>query len=424
MIGRAARWHRGRSLACLLLAALMAACAPSPPPALTFAGSVLGAEGEIVRRQIGRFAAAFPDVPVEIRVTPDAADLRHQLYVQWLNAWAPTPDVLQLDPIWTAEFAAAGWILPLGPFAPDTTDFFPAALAASRWRGRLFALPWLVDVGMLYWRTDLLPSAPTTFAELTAAARTRLADGSVSQGFVWQGARYEGLVCVFLEYLAASGGAILDSRGRVTVDAPAAVRALAAMRQGIVDGVVPRSVLTYQEEQTRFAFQRGDALFLRNWPYAAALLGAPSSPVAGRFAVAPMPGAEAAGAAALGGAQLAINARSQRPRDAWRLLQFLTAPAQLAERARVAGQFPARPSLYAPGVLDDAWPVPADDVRRIIDRARPRPVTPVYTELSDVLQVHLHRALTDQETPSEALSLAAAGMRTTLARAGLDGAAR
>lgn len=421
---RAVVRRRVRVWACLLVAAVLSSCAPAPPPPLTFSASVLGAEGEVVRRQIARFAAAYPAVAVDIRVTPDAADLRHQLYVQWLNAWAPTPDVLQLDPIWTAEFAAAGWILPLGAFAPDTSDFFPAALAASRWRGRLFTLPWIVDVGMLYWRTDLMPAPPATFADLTAIARARLDDGVVSQGFVWQGARYEGLVCVFLEFLAAHGGAILDPQGRVTVDAPAAVRALAAMRQGLVDGVVPRSVLTAQEEQTRFAFQRGDALFLRNWPYAAALLNAPSSPVAGRFAVAPMPGATAAGAAALGGDQLAINARSRRPAEAWTLVEFLTAPAQLAERARVAGQFPARPSLYAPGALDGAWPVPADDVRRIIERAHPRPVTPIYTELSDVLQVRLHRALTDQETPAQALAGAAAGMRTALARAGLDGGAR
>lgn len=426
MTRRAVTRRVRRGLPGLLLAAMLPACAPHPAtlPPLTFSASVLGAEGEIVRRQIARFVAASPDVPVEVRVTPDAADLRHQLYVQWLNAWAPTPDVLQLDPIWTAEFAAAGWILPLGPFAPDTSDFFPAALSASLWRGRLFALPWIVDVGMLFWRTDLVQAPPATFADLTAAARARLDDGAVAQGFLWQGARYEGLVCVFLEYLSAHGGDILDSGGRVTVDSPRAVRALTAMRQGIVEGVVPRSVLTSQEEQTRFAFQRGDALFLRNWPYAAALLSAPSSPVAGRFAVAPMPGADREGAAALGGAQLAINARSRRPRDAWRLLEFLTAPAQLAERARVAGQLPARPSLYAPGALDGAWPVPAGDLRRIIDRARPRPVTPVYTELSDVLQVHLHRTLTDQETPADALTRAATAMRTVLARAGLDGVTR
>lgn len=411
---RASRW-----VTWLVLAAAAGACAPAPR-ILTFSGSVLGAEGAIVRRQIARFMETHPDVPVDIRVTPDSADVRHQLYVQWLNAWAPTPDVLQLDTIWTPEFAAAGWILPLESFAPDTDDFFPATLTANRWQGRLYALPWLVDVGMLYWRTDLLAAAPATFEALAAVTRERLDAGAVSQGFLWQGARYEGLVCVFLEYLTAHGGVILDDGGRVAVDSPDAVRALTAMRQALADGIVPRSVLASQEEQTRLAFARGEALFLRNWPYAAALLNDPASAVAGRFAVAPMPGASAGGAATLGGAQLAINARSRHPREAWQLIEYLAAPAQLAERARVAGQFPARPSLYAPGVLDDALPVPPADARRIIERAQPRPVTPVYTELSDTLQVHLHRALSGQEDPAQALALAAAGLRATLARAGLD----
>lgn len=416
-----ATWACHATRSWVLAAVLGVSACASERQVLTFSGSVLGAEGAIVRTQIARFVARHPESPVDIRVTPDSADARHQLYVQWLNAWAPTPDVLQLDTIWTAEFAAAGWILPLDGFAPDTADFFPATLAANRWQGRLFALPWLVDVGMLYWRTDLLAAPPATFDALAEAARMHLASGAVSQGLVWQGARYEGLVCVFLEYLAAFGGAILDDRGRVVVDAPPAVRALTAMRQGIADGIVPRSVLTAQEEQTRFAFQRGDALFLRNWPYAAALLNGPQSAVAGRFAVAPMPTAGGRSAAALGGAQLAINARSRRPGEAWRLIEYLAAPAQLLERARAAGQFPSRPSLYADDVLGAVLPVPPADVRRIIESAVPRPITPVYTELSSTLQVHLHRALTDQEAPADALAQAAAGMRAVLARAGLDG---
>lgn len=407
-------------LAWLLAVVALSACGRKPD-VLTFSGSVLGAEGALLRRQIERFATLNPELPVDIRVTPDSADARHQLYVQWLNAWVPEPDVLQLDAIWTPEFAAAGWILPLEPFAPVTDDFFPATLAANRWQGRLFALPWVVDVGMLYWRTDMLPAAPATFAELEEDVRAALSRGAVSQGFVWQGARYEGLVCVFLEHLAAFGGRILDERGAVVVDSPEAVRALTFMRQSIAGGVVPRTVLTWQEEQTRFAFQNGDALFLRNWPYAASLMNATDSAVAGRFGVTLMPSGGAGRAAALGGAQLAINARSRHPEAAWRLIAYLTAPAQLVERAQVAGQFPARRSLYEDDTLSGALPVPPADVRRVIEGAVPRPVTPVYTELSGELQVHLHRALTDQEQPEEALALAAGRLRAILRRAGLDG---
>ena len=147
------------------------------PTVVRVSGSVLGAEGKILRRQLERFDREQPGIVVEMRPTPDAADLRHQLYVQWLNARATDPDILQVDAIWTPEFAAAGWILPLDRFAPDTAAFFPVTIAANRWDGQLFALPWFVDVGMLYWRTDLLPAAhPTTWDELEREARQALAE--------------------------------------------------------------------------------------------------------------------------------------------------------------------------------------------------------------------------------------------------------
>jgi multiple sugar transport system substrate-binding protein len=153
-------------------------------------------------------------------------------------------------------------------------------------------------------------------------------------------------------------------------------------------------------------------------------MNAAGSAVAKRFAAAPMPSAGGRPAAALGGAQLAINARSRHPGPAWRLIEYLTAPSQLIERAQATGQFPARISLYDDGRLADALPVPPAEARRIIDWAVPRPVTPVYTELSGELQIHLHRALTDQEPPDEALALAAGQLRAILRRTGLDSGAR
>jgi multiple sugar transport system substrate-binding protein len=210
-------------LATLALVAVTIVACGGRPDTLTFSGSVLGAEGAIVRRQIARFEAAHPGVDVEVRSTPDAADARHQLYVQWLNAWAADPDVLQLDVVWTPEFAAAGWILPLDRFDPPIDDFFAATRAANTWQGELFAVPWFVDVGMLYWRRDLMDAPPATFTALISTARDARADG-VPYGFVWQGARYEGLVTVFVEHLAGFGGRILDDQGRVVVDSPEAVR--------------------------------------------------------------------------------------------------------------------------------------------------------------------------------------------------------
>ena len=392
------------------------------PTVITFPGSVLGAEGEILRRQIARFEAAHPDIRVDLQQTPDDATQRHQIYVQRLNARSDDPDILQMDVIWTPEFAAAGWLLPLDRFSVDAQAFFPATIEANTWDGRLYALPWFVDVGMLYWRTDLLASPPDRLSRLVPLLR-RATEGPEAPpvGIVWQGARYEGLVTVFLEYLGAFGGRIMAPDGRVTVDSPSAVQALEFMRDQIYRyEVAPQAVLTWHEEETRFAFQNGNSVLMRNWPYAFALMNGPGSRVAGRFAVAPMPAATGGrSTAALGGAQLAINANTDAPEASWELIAFLTAPEQMLERAEIAGQFPARPALYEDPRLGAALPVPSDQALRIIEAAVPRPVTPIYTELSGILQIHLHRALVRQAEPSVALRIAAREMATLIERTGV-----
>lgn len=393
------------------------------PHVLTFAGSAVGAEAEAIRRQLDRFRTAHPSIRVELRTTPDASDQRHQLYVQWLNAHAPDPDVLQLDVVWTPEFAAAGWILDLDQFHVPTADFFPAAVAANRWNGALYALPWFIDVGMLYWRTDLMSHPPVDVDDLERLAARARDEHGLPFGLVWQGARYEGLVTVFLEYLGAFGGRILDEEGRVVLDSDAAVTALTTMRDEIaVDRIVPPAVLTWQEEQVRFAFQNGQAAFMRNWPYAYGLLQDVSqSRVAGRFAVASMPGgAGGAPTSALGGSVLAINAHSGDREAAYLLIDYLLQPEQLLERARLVGQYPPRPALYETQALADRLTIAPGEAQRIIERAVARPVTPVYTELSEILQIALHRALTNQQEPRAALEGATASMQALLDKVGLS----
>jgi multiple sugar transport system substrate-binding protein len=420
-LARAARTTTGFALAVLL-----ASCGGGDADGRTVlrvSGSAVGKEGEVLRRQVARFERLHPEVRVRVQQTPDDATQRHQLYVQWLNARVGTPDVLQLDVVWTPEFAAAGWILPLDRFGPRRADFFPATLQANTWRDTLYALPWFADVGMLYWRTDLLDAPPATLREMEAQARRAQAGAAPPRrGIVWQGARYEGLVTVFLEYLGAYGGAILTLDMRVAVHRPEAVRALTFMRGQLRrGGIAPREVLTWHEEETRFAFQNGTAVFMRNWPYAVALLAdSAESRVAGRFAVAPMPAAPGGRpTAALGGAQLAINAHSEHPEAAYRLIEYLTAPEQMLERAAVVGQYPARPALYDDPRLEAALGVPTAEVRRIVEAATPRPVTPIYTQLSEILQIHLHRALVGTATPEAALRAAAEEMERVIEETGI-----
>jgi multiple sugar transport system substrate-binding protein len=409
----------------LVPALLLSACAGQTdrgPVIVTFPGSSLGAEAQVLNRQLARFNAAHPAIRVVRRDTPDAADQRHQLYVQWLNAGASDPDILQLDAIWTPEFAAAGWILPLDRFRPETAAFFPSTIRANQWQDTLFAIPWFVDVGMLYWRTDLVPSAPRTLDELVSAAKRATQRHGLRYGLVWQGARYEGLITNFVEYLGAFGGQIMEG-GRITVNSEAGRLALTEMRNEIYrDDIVPAAVLTWHEEESRFAFQNGQSVFMRNWPYAVGLMrDTTQSRVAGRFSVAAMPaGPGGRPTAALGGAQLAINRRTENPEAAWAVIDYLTQPEQMRERARVVGEFPSRAALYEGQDLEkDLGLVPAT-VRRVIEYAVPRPVTPVYNQISEILQVHLHRALTRQTTPAEALAQAQREMQRLLDRVGLS----
>lgn len=392
---------------------------------LTFSGSALGAEGTLVAKQLKQFMVLNPGIRVELQRTPDDASQRHQLYVQWLNARVGNPDILQLDVVWTPEFAAAGWVLPLTRFKPSASDFFPATIQANTWAGQLYALPWFADVGLLYRRTDLVPNEPRTLGELVADAKQAMGrPGGPRFGIVWQGARYEGLITGFVEYLGAFGGRILDDSGRVVVNQPEAVRALEFMRDELyVSHIAPLDVLTWHEEEGRFAFQNGTAVFMRNWPYPVeAMSDKTQSRVAGKFAVSPMPGSgEGKGhsTATLGGAQLAINAYSESPDAAYRLIAYLTAPEQMLARAQAVGQYPTRPALYQDPRLRTALGIPPEDARRAIESATPRPVTPIYTELSDILQIELHRALVRQVEPQEALNSAAKSINALIERTGM-----
>lgn len=407
---------------CLLACWSAAACSSSRPPKVTlsFSGSELGAEGAVLLRQLARFEALHEDLRIELRPAPDAADQRHQLYAQWLNARAGEPDVLQLDVVWAPEFAAAGWILSLDRFHPDERGFFPSALQANRWQGELWALPWFIDVGMLYYRTDLFARPPATFEELDRMALQAMHERGLRYGLALEAARYEGLTATFLEYLGGFGAEILSRGGEVRVDSPRAVLALEELLRQLETGVVPREALTWQEEEARLAFQSGQAAFMRNWPYAYPLMQDPAqSKVAGRFAVAPMPSQGGRPTAALGGAQLAVNAFSAHPAHAFALVAFLTAPEQMLERARDAGQFPALPALYYEGALDGALAVPASEALAVIQRAAPRPPSPAWAELSAALQIDLHRALTGQSSAPAALEGAARSMRALLEQLGL-----
>jgi multiple sugar transport system substrate-binding protein len=324
---------------------------------------------------------------------PASSDEQHLFYAINLQARSREIDVLALDTIWVAEFAQAGWLRELSHLLSDRdrADLFAGALASATWRSRLYALPWFADAGLLYYRRDLLAqhglAPPGTWPDLVAAAHTVTRAQRGLHGFVWQGKQYEGLVCNALEFVWSHGGTLDAAR------ADAAARGLAFMRALVTEGVTPPHVTTLTEEPARVIFGRGDALFLRNWPYAWRLLDRAGSPVRGRVGVALLPHAPGQSpAATLGGWQLGVNAFSTRPEAAERLTAFLAAPAAQKAMATAYGYSPPRRSLYEDAELAAAQPFLVQ-LPAVLDAARPRPVSPHYVALSQTLQAEFSAVL-------------------------------
>ncbi len=392
-------------------------------PVLVLAGGS-GPEEAHGHKQLAAFRQAHPDITVIYQATPSSARERHTLFVTWLSSHSADIDVLNLDVIWVPEFAAAGWILPLTDCLPrqasQLDDFIPAGLACCRHQGRVYALPWYVDAGLLYYRRDLYQAGglrpPRVFADLWKVRELQENFG-LPYGFLFQGQAYEGLVCVVLEFLWSNGGDIFDDQGRLVLDSPQNQEALAFLVDLIYgQGVSPLAVATFLEEDCRHAFQQGYAAAMRNWPYAYALMNQADSPVKGKFAVLPpLHGPQGESVAVLGGGALAVNAFSRQPQAARQLVRFLLKPENLRERALALGMLPPLKSLYHDPGLEARFPY-LESVREVFFQARPRPITPLYSFISDILRLHFSRALTRQETPGEALHRGQAEIARVLER--------
>jgi trehalose/maltose transport system substrate-binding protein len=263
--------------------------------------------------------------------------------------------------VWTS--AMAPHLVDVGALIGEegTAGHHPKLIETGTVDGRLIAVPWSVSVGLLYFRYDLLMrydrAVPRTWAELeeTASyiqAREREAGHDDFWGFVFQGAAYEGLTCNALEWIAsADGGNLVDEAGNLTLDRPAAVAAVERAASWVGD-IAPPRVVSYNEEATRLAFQRGNALFMRNWPYAWQLMQRdPNSPISGLFLAAPMPAGDDGGmrAGTLGGWYLAVSRYSKHPEEAASLVRYLTSELTQSRRAIDGSLAPTRPALYRAG---------------------------------------------------------------------------
>jgi multiple sugar transport system substrate-binding protein len=392
----------------LLLAAACTAERPGGQARLVLRHAKMPGEADPLPALLAEFERRHPGVRVAHEPLPWTADVQHQFFVLNLEGRSAGFDVLMLDVIWVAEFARAGWLLDLSERWPpaERREHAPAAVAAATFDGRVWALPWVMNVGLLYYRADLLGEhgflPPRTYEALARQAATVRARRPGLQGFLWQGKQYEGLVVNVLESFWAEGTDLLGPDGTVLPDEAAARAALGFRRRLLATGLSPRLVASADEELTRREFGAGRALFLRNWPYARPLFEAPGSPVRGRVGVVPLPGG-----GALGGAHLAISRATRHPEAAWALAQFLTRPEAQQRIAAATGLHPTRPALLRDPALGP-----------IFAGARPRPVTPWYQTLSATLQPELSAAILGVRPVGDAL----AGIRPRL-RYLLDGVA-
>ncbi|WP_407701734.1 ABC transporter substrate-binding protein [Thermosipho ferrireducens] len=380
---------------------------------ITMTSGGVGKELEVLYAQLKEFMKENPDIVVTVIPMPDSSTERHDLYVTYLAAGETDPDVLMLDVIWPPEFA---------PFLEDLTKdydyfeldkFLPGTVKSVTVNGRIVAIPWFTDAGLLYYRKDLLEkygykNPPKTWDELVEMA-SKISKAEGIHGFVWQGARYEGLVCDFMEYVWSFGTDVLDDKGKVIINNPKAVEALQLMVDLIYKyKISPEGVTTYMEEDARRIFQNGEAVFMRNWPYAWSLVNSDESPIKGKVGVVPLPkgpGEEGRHAATLGGWNLGINIFSSKKEKeaAKKLIKFLTSYNQQLYKAENAGQNPTLKAVYNDPKLKEAAPFMVE-LFDVFINALPRPRTANYAEVSDAIQRYVHAALTKQMTPEKAIA--------------------
>ena len=344
----------------VMCAAVLAGCgyraaAPSPAkPTLSIAGWVLTRSRD-PQPEILRQFQARTGIAVLLVAGSDSVTEREQQYYEMLGRHAAAPDVYGIDVTWPDTFGEH--FIDLRPaLEAEVRQLAPALVENDVSGGRLVAVPYFSDVGLLYYREDLLRrygyrQPPRTWTELEQmAARIQAgerAGGAKSfWGYVWPGSPYEGLTCVAYEWQVSEGGGhIVEPDGRITVDNADTVAALLRGKRWI-GTISPPTTLTYRDHDARNLFESGNAAFMRMWFDTYRAVQTTNSPVHGRVAVAPLPAGRAQRASALGGWQLAVSKYSPHQKEAVELIRFLIGAPHQVGRAVANGMPPTMPALF------------------------------------------------------------------------------
>ena len=345
---------------------------------------------------VKRFNDKYPDAKVKLIELPTSADDQRAQQVQRLRAKSSECDILGIDPIWMAEYVSQGWLYDLtDALNSRKSEFIGSTVDSASYQGKYYAFPFNTNAGFLYYRTDKVGSAPKTWQQVYADAKS---DG----GLVYQGARYEGLTVNFLELLYSAGGkAICDDGKKGEMDSPQAKEVLQCMVNGVKDGAVSKSVSTYQEEESRRAFEAGKAALERQWPYAYSL--GLKSPVKGKFKITTLPGWEDKPASGvIGGYNLAVNAYSKNPGTALAFADYVTQPAQQEFMAAKTSLPPTLSEAYDAAQVKKAMPF-ASELRKAVAQAHARPLSPVYPQISEAIYNNVYAALWNGKSVDAAL---------------------
>ena len=352
---------------------------------------------------------------------------RNQIVTEFRSG-SGAPHLVASDVIWTAEFAHNGWVEDLTKQFYKTYErdaFLAPALESATHGLRIWGVPWYTDVGVLYYRKDLLAGSgvtgpPQTWDELSRMAKQVMEDAQVRHGFVFQGAEYEGGTANAVEYIWSAGGEIVEDKlwvtsilrgsleetNAVTINSKEAAAGLDLARRLIADGVSPAEVTAFREKEALDTFLSGEAVFLRSWPYVQGILrsSALSAEQVGVSAI-PAVSTEHTGYSCLGGWNLMVNANAGKKEQAaaWELIRYMTAPSRQKRQALEAGLLPVVKALYEdPEILADV-PVAALGKEMMSTRLRVRPMSPFYPQLSSQLASAFHRVLTGEITGREAV---------------------
>jgi trehalose/maltose transport system substrate-binding protein len=413
---RMQRWTGGRGA--LALGAAIAALWASAAGAVNInivsgaVGADIAAYRELVKPWEAETGNTVTFVPMPSSTTDQFAQ-----YKLWLAAGNADIDVYLVDVIWAPQLSDQ--FLDLTEAASAVAgEHFPSIIESQTVAGKLVAMPFFTDAPALYYRKDLLDkhgaAVPTTWEEMTATAQKVMeaerAEGSKDiWGYVWQGAAYEGLTCNALEWIKSNGGGqIIEPDGTISVNNENAVAAL-EMAKGWVGTVSPPGVLAYTEEESRGVWQTGNAVFMRNWPYAYALGNAADSPISGKFDVAPLPsgGGDNSSAATLGGWNIAVSRYSPNPEAAVELAMFMTSTDSQKKMALQLSHLPTVISLYDDAEIGEKQSL-IPRWKEIFLNAVPRPSAPTkvaYNEVSSKFWTAVHDTLSGTGTAAENLEI-------------------